>query len=41
MEQVEKARDGRGGENRRCNKWREHVMEEMEKPHNGTSAESK
>jgi hypothetical protein len=41
MEQLEGARDGTGGETTRWNKQREHVMEQVEKPHNGTSGESK
>ena len=40
MEQVERASDGIGEETTRWNKWREQVMEQVEKPHNGTSGES-
>jgi len=41
MEQVEGASDGTGAETTRWNKWREQVMEQVEKPHEGTSGESK
>jgi hypothetical protein len=41
MEQVERASDGTGGENTQWNKCREQVMEQVEKPHDETSGESK
>jgi len=40
MEQVERACDGTGGETTEWNRWREHVMEQVEKQHSGTSGES-
>jgi hypothetical protein len=36
----EKASEGTGGETTQWNNWREHVMEQVEKPHDGTSRES-
>ena len=38
-EQVERACDGTGGETTQWNKWREHVMEQVEKQ-SGTGGET-
>jgi hypothetical protein len=40
MEQVERACDGILGETTRWNRRREHMMEQVEKPHSRASGES-